>query len=215
MTARLAAAILLSFTSTCKRHEIDPQRYLTQLYRPQSSLHPTIRLPAGHIREQHAVDVSLTIQTFWGPLRCPVDASTAQSAFERPGAGLSDYNAGRMTVRQQIERGFSHHRAGRLAEAEKFYRQVLTQQPNHAEALHLLGMLAGQCGQLDAAEDLLRQAIRIKPDYAEAHATLGTALKRKGASTRPSIPFARPFGSSQVFPGAYQSRQRLEGQRES
>ena len=108
-----------------------------------------------------------------------------------------------MNVRQQIERGFSHHRAGRLAEAEKFYRQVLTQQPNHAEALHLLGMLAGQCGQLDAAEDLLRRAIRIKPDYAEAHATLGTALKRKGRLDEAIDSFRQAIRLKPGLPGTH------------
>ena len=28
-----------------------------------------------------------------------------------------------------------HHRAGRLADAEKIYRQILQRQPNHPEAL--------------------------------------------------------------------------------
>ena len=86
---------------------------------------------------------------------------------------------GHMTVQQQFESGVSHHQAGRLAEAERIYRQVLAQQPNHADALHMLGMLAGQTGQLDAAEDLIRRAIRLKPDYAEAYNNLGNALKGK------------------------------------
>jgi protein O-GlcNAc transferase len=84
-----------------------------------------------------------------------------------------------MTLQQQLASGLSHHQAGRLAEAEKIYRQVLAIQPNHAAALHLLGMLAAQIGQLDAAVELIRQAIRLKPDLAEAHNNLGNALKGK------------------------------------
>jgi protein O-GlcNAc transferase len=84
-----------------------------------------------------------------------------------------------MTLQQQLASGLSHHQAGRLAEAEKIYRQVLAKQPNHAAALHLLGMLAAQVGQLDAAVELIRQAIRLKPDFAEAHNNLGNALKGK------------------------------------
>jgi Ni,Fe-hydrogenase III small subunit len=36
--------------------------------------------------------------------------------------------------------GLQHHRAGRLTEAERIYRQILTMNPRHADSLHLLGM---------------------------------------------------------------------------
>ena len=40
--------------------------------------------------------------------------------------------------------GLKLHQAGRLAEAEAWYRRVLAAQPNHADALHLLGVVAHQ-----------------------------------------------------------------------
>jgi predicted O-linked N-acetylglucosamine transferase (SPINDLY family) len=85
-----------------------------------------------------------------------------------------------MTLQQQLQCGLSHHQAGRLAEAQKVYRQILAQQPEHAEALHLLGVLARQSGHSDAAVRLIRQAIRLKPDHAAAHGNLGNALKDLG-----------------------------------
>jgi predicted O-linked N-acetylglucosamine transferase (SPINDLY family) len=85
-----------------------------------------------------------------------------------------------MTLQQQLQSGMSHHQAGRLAEAEKIYRQILSQQPDHAGALHLLGVLALQMGQFDAAADLIRRAIRLMPDSAEAHYNLGSALQNLG-----------------------------------
>jgi predicted O-linked N-acetylglucosamine transferase (SPINDLY family) len=87
---------------------------------------------------------------------------------------------GPMTVQQQIESGLSHHRAGRLAEAERIYRQVLARQPDHPETLNRLGVLTAQLGQLDAAVELIRRAVRLKPDFAEAHGNLGVVLKGKG-----------------------------------
>jgi predicted O-linked N-acetylglucosamine transferase (SPINDLY family) len=87
---------------------------------------------------------------------------------------------GHMTLQQQFESGVSHHQAGRLVEAERFYRQVLALQPDHAEALHLLGMLAAQAGRLDVAVELIRRAIRIRPDFVNAHYNLGLALQDKG-----------------------------------
>jgi len=85
-----------------------------------------------------------------------------------------------MALQKQFESGLSHHQAGRLAEAETIYRQILTQQPSHADALHLLGVVAAQKGRLDEAVELMRRAVRIKPDYAEAYDNLGNALRRTG-----------------------------------
>ena len=58
---------------------------------------------------------------------------------------------GDMTVQQLFESGLSHHQAGRLAEAERIYREILTLQSDHPDALYLLGVLAGQSGRLDEA----------------------------------------------------------------
>jgi protein O-GlcNAc transferase len=85
-----------------------------------------------------------------------------------------------MTLQEQLESGISHHRAGRLPEAEKVYRQILARHPNHAEALHLLGVLASQVGKSDAAVELIRRAVALRPDFAEAHYNLGITLSAKG-----------------------------------
>ena len=85
-----------------------------------------------------------------------------------------------MTVKERMEAGVAHHQAGRLAEAETVYREVLSQQPDHADALHLLGMLAGQVGELDVAVDLMRRATQLNPGFADAHNNLGFALAKKG-----------------------------------
>ena len=55
-----------------------------------------------------------------------------------------------------LRRGLAHHRAGRLAEAEAVYRAILASDPNHADALQLLGTIAHQVGQHGAAIELLQ-----------------------------------------------------------
>lgn len=47
-----------------------------------------------------------------------------------------------------------HHQAGQLAKAEACYRQVLKAQPNHADVVHLLGVIALQVGRYDVAVKL-------------------------------------------------------------
>ncbi len=63
-----------------------------------------------------------------------------------------------------IEMGFQQalrlHRAGRLAEAEQFYRQILAAVPNHADSLHMLGVLALQSGRPAEALPYLEQGHR-------------------------------------------------------
>ena len=72
------------------------------------------------------------------------------------------------------------HRAGRLAEAEVGYRQVLKLDPRHADSLNFLGVAAAQRGDADAAVQLIGQAIRLRPSIADFHDNLGLALLAQG-----------------------------------
>jgi len=83
-------------------------------------------------------------------------------------------------MQQAFHLALQHHQAGRLHEAEELYRQVLAHCPEHAEALHNLGVLAHQSGRYDVAIDLLRRCIAIKPNVAEAYTNLGNSLKDRG-----------------------------------
>jgi len=70
----------------------------------------------------------------------------------------------------------AQHQAGRLIEAQTMYQAILRQQPDHADALHLLGALAQQQGDHAAAVEYISRAIRIKPS-AQMHYNLGVALQ--------------------------------------
>ncbi len=72
------------------------------------------------------------------------------------------------------------HQAGRLTEAEALYRQILSCEPNHPGALHLLGVLASQAGRPDTAVELLRRAAAIRPLVPEYQSNLGDALRLLG-----------------------------------
>ena len=54
------------------------------------------------------------------------------------------------------------HKEGRLLEAEKIYQEVLRQVPEHAEASHLLGVVAYQKGDLQEAEALIIKSIKLE-----------------------------------------------------
>ncbi|MGA3066735.1 MAG: tetratricopeptide repeat protein [Tepidisphaeraceae bacterium] len=73
-----------------------------------------------------------------------------------------------------------HHQAGQLAEAQNIYRQILSEQPENLDALHLLGVTEFQLGKYDTAADLIGQAIAGDPKRADFRGNLGLVLSAKG-----------------------------------
>lgn len=84
------------------------------------------------------------------------------------------------TIAEALAVGTQHHQAGRLAEAEQIYRQILAVQPNHAHTLHLLGMLAMQGRQFPQAIELIGRAVHLDASQAVFHANLGEAFRHAG-----------------------------------
>jgi protein O-GlcNAc transferase len=97
----------------------------------------------------------------------------------RPSAAKSGQTPDNV-VADILDAGITHHQAGRLAEAEASYRQVLAAQPDHPDALHLLGAIAQQAGRHDLAVDLIRQAIRRNGQNPFYFCNLGFALRDLG-----------------------------------
>jgi protein O-GlcNAc transferase len=79
-----------------------------------------------------------------------------------------------------LQHALTHHRAGRLAEAQAIYRQILAVQPNHADALHLLGLVAVAEGRREQAVELLGQAVDLAPNMAGFHFDFAEALAEIG-----------------------------------
>jgi tetratricopeptide (TPR) repeat protein len=63
-----------------------------------------------------------------------------------------------------IDQALEHHQQGRLADAEQLYRRVLADDPNHADALHFLGVIAHQVGRHADAVNLIGLALRQLQD---------------------------------------------------
>jgi protein O-GlcNAc transferase len=72
------------------------------------------------------------------------------------------------------------HRAGRLSEAEGLYREVLAHNPEHADAIHLMGMLTQQSGKLTEALRLIQRSVELDPTAPHFHGNLGALLGRMG-----------------------------------
>ncbi len=73
-----------------------------------------------------------------------------------------------------------HYNAGRLAEAEALYQQILQADPDQPMVLHILGVIAHRMGKNDIAVDRITRALAVKPDFVLAYNSLGSALKELG-----------------------------------
>lgn len=85
-----------------------------------------------------------------------------------------------MTTEQVLQIAVQHHQAARLAQAEQLYRKILDSQPNHAQAMHLLGVIAYQVGRNDVAADLMRRSIAINASDPSHHCNLGEVYRALG-----------------------------------
>ena len=83
-------------------------------------------------------------------------------------------------VQNLLAAATGHHQAGRLNDAEQLYRRILQADPLHADALHLLGVLAHQVGRNDDAVALIEKAIAQNGGVAAFHNNRGNALKALG-----------------------------------
>jgi protein O-GlcNAc transferase len=73
-----------------------------------------------------------------------------------------------------------HHQAGRLDAAAALYRAILAREPNHADSLHLLGLITAETADPIAGITLIRRAMSLDPGQAPHHNSLGHAYRRLG-----------------------------------
>jgi tetratricopeptide (TPR) repeat protein len=96
-----------------------------------------------------------------------------------------------LSVKQALNEALTLHRAGRLAEAERLYRQILAIDPRHADSLHLLGVIAHQCGRDAEALDMISKAIALNDQVADFHCNMGVVLFALGRLQEAVAHYAR------------------------
>ena len=82
-----------------------------------------------------------------------------------------------MPIPQALQIAAQQIDAGRLQAAEAILRQILDKLPTHAEALHLMGVLAHQAGNAELAVELIGKAIASQPGNAHFYANRGEMLR--------------------------------------
>ncbi len=82
-------------------------------------------------------------------------------------------------VEQLFQQALALHRGGQDGLAESHYRRVVKLAPRHADAWHLLGILALSQGKSALAVKHLRSAIEARPDFSQAWNNLALAHKSR------------------------------------
>lgn len=102
----------------------------------------------------------------------PVSLAAQQSGKKQRAKTVPPANAA------ALQEAAAHLQAGRLREAEVVARQMIKDNPRHADAHSLLGVILDQQQQIAAAENEYRTALRLNPNLVSALSNLGVLLAR-------------------------------------
>jgi len=81
---------------------------------------------------------------------------------------------------EAFQRALRYHQAGDSARAAEIYERILCEQPNHAGALHLLGVVHQERGDLEKAAACIGRAIALDGTKAVYHNNFGVVLRARG-----------------------------------
>ncbi len=84
------------------------------------------------------------------------------------------------TTHALFKQAVAYHQAHRFEEAGSLYQQILEQQPQHADSLHLLGLTQYQRGRNTPAADLISRAIQSDSTKPHFHFNLGLVFEKTG-----------------------------------
>ena len=108
------------------------------------------------------------------PKRIPPSYRTPPAAHVGRPQGASEVT---IALRQAVQRAADAYRRGEWLEAERLCRLVINANPDHFDALRLLGAIAGQTRRSPEAVELLSRAVAANPNHPETQNNLGNALK--------------------------------------
>ena len=80
-------------------------------------------------------------------------------------------------LQEKLAMAARHQSEGRLPQARRLYAEVLEEQPDCVEAMHLLGVLLLQVGQVEQALELVGRAATLSPGDAGVLNSLGLAYR--------------------------------------
>lgn len=108
-----------------------------------------------------------------------------------------------------LDSALAAHRSGDLTAAADGYGKLLLQVPDHADALHLLGLVRLSQGAAAEAEALIRRALKRITNVAEVWNSLGNALAAQNKSKDAEAAFRKALAINPRLVGALVNLGRL------
>jgi tetratricopeptide (TPR) repeat protein len=108
-----------------------------------------------------------------------------------------------VTIPEALANAVQHLQAGELQIAEQIYRQILAVDPDQADALHLLGVIAFQMGKHEFAIKYISRAIDLDGTESAFHSNLGNAFKAQGKLDEAVASYRRALELRPDDAGAY------------
>src|SRR5262249_44157324 len=112
-------------------------------------------------------------------------------------------------AREHAWRAIELFQQGKVVESQELCHQVLLDNPNQFDALHLLVVIACQGGQLDRGVELLTRATGINPKAAAVHSDRGNALMKAKRWDEALASFDRAIALKPDFAVAHNNRARV------
>ena len=110
------------------------------------------------------------------------------------------------TSAQLLQQGLFHHRAGQFDLAMQRYVEVLQCDPQNADALYYVAVVACQDGQYQEGVKLARRAIEFGPPQARVYNLLGQALHRLGEPLEAIKNYDKAIALDENFADAHGNR---------
>lgn len=108
-----------------------------------------------------------------------------------------------ISLAEAFKLALKHHQAGEFLQAEEIYQWILSNDPENAEANHLLGVLAYQKGKHELAVHLIAKAIMKDSGNASYLNNLGLALEALGKLDEAVTAYREAFAIKPDYIDAY------------
>jgi tetratricopeptide (TPR) repeat protein len=110
------------------------------------------------------------------------------------------------SLQSKFDQALALHREGNLSDAERAYRKILQQRPNHADALHFLGVISVQTQRAEQGIELIKKSISFTPKNSPVHNSLGNALRSLNRHEEALASYDRAIELRRDYAAAYFNR---------
>jgi len=105
-----------------------------------------------------------------------------------------------------LNQAIAFHQAGRLADAERLYLQLMAADPREATAPHMLGVVRAQQGRHGEALELMRTALALKPKAPEILSNFANVLRAEGRLEEALSNYDQALQAKPDYVGAWNKR---------